>query len=482
MSKLFLFITAASLFLTCACQKMDNMPTDSLKDIQNLETKGEVPLNPLDRFAVSLNDAKRYAELYRPGDSFVVSPYVEGRDTLLYVFNYKEGWMVLSGDRRTYPVIAQGAKGSIKINETSGYGFWLKLYALGISELKIDETKKENEYTVIWKALSPARTGPKRPATKADAKWVIREAMINEFSDYVATVPPLIQTKWGQQAPWNNNYPLDTYYNNKCYVGCEAVALAQVLYYWHNYAGVPTKLFHTISSSNSIYSGYVYSDGFLTINYVEDIGFFRNNETNNSSRWNDMALSATSGGNTGYVGDFMLDIGNRIGMSYTGVASKASFLNAATPLAQYYGFSYNYRHAPAESYIKEQLQYNRPVIIRSTSSYSSSGGTINHTWVIDGYTSEHQYYSMLRYCELSTEWGLDDEVYDTFEEAQAVYGFSAPYDMLPFSREIVRDHLHMNWGEDGEGDGIYSSLNWYYAEYGCVFSHTDMDTCSLYFN
>ena len=89
---------------------------------------------------------------------------------------------------------------------------------------------------------------------------------------------------------------------------------------------------------------------------------------------------------------------------------------------------------------------------------------------------------MLRYCELSTEWGLDDEVYDTFEEAQAVYGFSAPYDMLPFSREIVRDHLHMNWGEDGEGDGIYSSLNWYYAEYGCVFSHTDMDTCSLYFN
>lgn len=476
MSKLFLFITAASLFLTCACQKVDNMPTDSLKDIQNLETKGEVPLNPLDRFAVSLNDAKRYAELYRPGDSFVVSPYVEGRDTLLYVFNYKEGWMVLSGDRRMNPVFAQDDRGSITIKDESACSFWLKQYAKDVLRIRKDKDHNDNEYTSIWKAISPEKGGLN---TRSEAKWVIREGMYNETSVFDAVVPVMLQTKWGQRAPWNNAYPLDTYFNARCYVGCVAIAFAQVLYYWHNYAGVPTTLSHTVSCNSTVYSGLVYYGGQWIVDLVYNIGFSRSNETSNSTRWADMALSASSGGNTSYVGDFMLDIGNRIEMGYSGRGSGAYTNYAAYMLSQYYPFSHVYGPY-SESAVKAQLQNNRPVIVDGTSTNNAS----SHTWVIDGRTIEYQYYSMFRYCEYSTDWGPNDEVYDTFEEAQAIYGFSAPYDLRPFSRTIVIDRFHMNWGEDGAGDGLYGCGEdlWNNYNYGCAFSTANLNMCFFYYS
>ena len=43
------------------------------------------------------------------------------------------------------------------------------------------------------------------------------------------TIPHLIPTKWAQSAPYNNNLVFD---GKKCLVGCAAVAIGQVFYYW----------------------------------------------------------------------------------------------------------------------------------------------------------------------------------------------------------------------------------------------------------
>ena len=457
-----LFISTSFLIL-CACQKIERSPSAGLQSNAILNTKGTSPNQIIEKYSVSLSDAKRYSELYRPGEAFSVTPYVEGKDTLLYLFNYREGWLVLSGDRRVVPVVAENSKGSIKMMDGTGSASWLKMYAQEVSRLKKDEEhQKDNDYTSLWKAISRRREGP---GTKSESKWVIREAMINEYSVFTATVPPLLQTEWGQQDPWNYSYPLDLYYNKRCYVGCVAVAFAQLLYYWHYYSGNPTKLSHTISCYDTINSAY---------GLVYDIGFSRSNVTNNSSRWDDMALSASSGGNTGYVGDFMLDIGNIVQMGYTGDGSGAYLQYALYALNLYYGLSYSYGSF-SESTAKAQLFSGRPIVVSSQNSIAS------HAWIIDGYTTETQYYSMLRYCELSTNWGLDDEVYDTFEETQAVYGFSAPYDMIPFNRVEYVNLFHMNWGENGEGNGIYTSINWYYSTSNSTFSPDNTNMATVYF-
>ena len=465
MKRLIFLITSTALLSIVSCQKAEFIPIDSQTDMASLCTTADSHMYSLDRFVVSLSDAERYAELYKPGETYTVTPYVEGRDTLLYFINYKEGWVVLSGDRRMNPVFAQDAQGSIAMNDETTCGFWLKLYAEEVLRLKNDIREQDNDYTSIWKAISPKKDNL---YTRSNPKWVIREVVYNENTVFDAVVPVMLQTKWGQQAPWNNNYPLDNNYNNKCYVGCVAIAVSQVLYYWHSYVGTPTELSHTVSCYSTINSNY---------GDVHDIGFSRSDVTSNSTRWNDMALSASSGGNTGYVGDFMLDIGNMVNMGYSGAGSVTTLNNYLTTLQSRYGVTYSYGPYN-ESLVKTHLQNNRPVIVSGNSTNNE-----DHCWVIDGRMIEYQYYSMLRYCELSSDWGPDDEVYDTFAEAQAVYGFSEPYEMLPFSRTITIDRFHMNWGEDGIGDSWFAcSSNWYCSSYNSSFSPASLyNYCCIYY-
>ena len=466
MNKSFILFVITSLLCVYSCQKINDTTIEDTNSVLNLDTKGVYLNNELERYSVSLSDAKRYSELYKPDEAYSITPYVEGRDTLLYLINYQSGWMVVSGDRRLTPIVAEGTSGTIAVKEETGYGYWLKKCAQEVSRIKKDEKVTENEYSSLWKAISPTKNRIGQPEPKSPLKWVIREVMLNESSIFDVTVPPLLQTEWGQQAPWNNNYPIDLNGNNRCYVGCVAVAFAQVLYYWHYYAGTPTKLSHTVSCYSFIDSAY---------GLVQNIGFLRSDVTNNSSRWDDMAISATAGGNVDYVGAFMLDIGNMVNMRYSGFASGAFFASAPSCINSYYGSLFTSTSSFSESLTKAELLNYRPVVVRAY----SNNYNVDHAWVIDGYITEDQYYSMLRYCEQSTNWGPDDEVYDTFAEAQAVYGFSSPYEMLPFSRHITLEHFHMNWGEDGDGNGVYTSLNWSYG--GTVLKPANTTMCTIYY-
>lgn len=166
-----------------------------------------------------------------------------------------------------------------------------------------------------------------------------------------------------------------------------------------------------------------------------------------------MALSASSGGNTSYVGDFMLDIGNRVNTIYSGLDGLADLdTTAFSAMALYYGLFFHPRSPYSESSVKTCLFNGYPVIIGG---FPSNNSFFWHAWIIDGLYIERQNYSMFRYCEYSYDWGPEDEVYDTLAEAQAVYGFSGPYDLKPFTRIINNERFHMNWGDDGNGDGIY---------------------------
>ena len=471
MNRLLYYSALVSLFVVCSCQKMDVLHAkDEAEPSSEIETDGSA--NPLERFSVSFSDARHYAELHNPGASYSIDPYVEGKDTLLYVLNFKEGWMILSGDRRTDPVIAMDTKGSISIDKESESGFWILSYAQAVARLKKDTGQEENSWTALWEAISPSRRSSDMPQTKAELKWVIREGVLNEFSRFEETVPPMTRTRWGQGSHWNDKCPLDarSNYQKRATPCCVAVAFAQVLYYWHYHAGWPSKLSHYVYCNQ-----YINSSG----GAVENIGFKSSDLHENSPRWDEMALSNTaSARNLEYVGNFLLEVGHYAKIRYSSNGSEGKVQNAAKPLSNFYGFSYELKQNPSEAYIKAKLQSQKPIIIYSNGRDRDNNELIGHAWIIDGYSSEFQHYTMLRYCEQSTDWGLNDEVYDTFAEAQAAYGFSAPYEMIPFTRDIERIRYHMNWGEGGRGDGYFSSqYDYTFNQY--TFPHTDIGTCCV---
>ena len=444
MRKAFILLLLSFLLVeSCKRQEIQSFSDQFSHDrvIQELsKTKAAIGYES-DNFTVSISDVRCYLAFHRPDESYTISPYIKSRDTLFYVVNFKEGWMIISRDRRTAPVIAENYEGSLEINPDSGCSIWLRLFNKQLAAMKENRDFGENEYSRLWKAILHKKSEKQSNNKSGEWKWVIREGMFGEQTSIIDTIPQMVQTKWGQQAPWNNNYPIDTRYNTRCYVGCVSVAVGQVLYYWHNQFGIPTQLSHTVTC-------------YSTINQAtSDIGFSRDDITFNSPRWNDMALSASSGGSTSYVGDFMLDIGNRVNTVYTGQNSLASLdTTAFAAMALYYGLGFNPCSPYSESVVKTRLFNGYPVIIGG---YPSSSSLSWYAWIIDGLYIERQNYSMFRYCEYSCDWGPDDEVYDTLAEAQAIYGFSGPYDLKPFSRILDYERFHMNWGDDGNGNGIF---------------------------
>jgi len=84
-------------------------------------------------------------------------------------------------------------------------------------------------------------------------QWQKYSSLVNiNQQNLVTTVGPLLDTKWSQNAPYNNFCPIDLDSGNRSVAGCPAVAMAQILNYhrttqniqfndeddyYHNYAG-----------------------------------------------------------------------------------------------------------------------------------------------------------------------------------------------------------------------------------------------------
>ena len=54
-------------------------------------------------------------------------------------------------------------------------------------------------------------------------------SQLSTLNSQLATVSPLLSTKWNQTAPWNNNCVFE---GKKCYAGCVPISIAQLLYFW----------------------------------------------------------------------------------------------------------------------------------------------------------------------------------------------------------------------------------------------------------
>lgn len=131
-------------------------------------------------------------------------------NNLLYIFNAESGYVVISGDKRTTPVLAFSDRQLYNDDDIIPPAkMWLDNYADQITDLQ--QNNDVTEINPAWIELLDRRSG-------------MRDGN---------AIEPLMQSHWGQEEKYNYYCPRDfAGYNNRVVTGCVATALAQLIYYF----------------------------------------------------------------------------------------------------------------------------------------------------------------------------------------------------------------------------------------------------------
>jgi len=260
-----------------------------------------------------------------------------------YVYNIgdDEGFVIVSGDDRAAAVLGYSDMGKFDFDHMpDNLRWWMQYYAEAM------------EYVTDSQASAPSSQS--RP------------------KDFI---PPLLKTKWNQDAPYNLFCP--DYNGRQCPTGCTATAIAQVLNY-HRYPDGETK---SIPGYNS-----------QTINKWMPLlpattfewDKMRNSYTSTSSQESKEA-----------VAKLMQYCGQLVEMDYTPDGSGASASVLASRLPQFFNYPNTIHSVSREGYsiaewdslLLNELRNNRPVLYTG---YTTSWE--GHAFVCDGYNGNGLYH------------------------------------------------------------------------------------------
>jgi hypothetical protein len=275
-----------------------------------------------------------------------------------YVFNAQEGgFVIVSGDERTIPVLGYSDDGSLDMDHLpEGLQDLLNRYA---SQVKFIEECNLSE------------SQPQRPLTRG-----------------TGGKGPLTQTEWNQQEPYWDHCPLQGGVN--CYTGCTATAMSQIMYYWAVTKGknTPTKT----TTASEAYTPHVTGS-------MEGVAFAANTPINWSKMTTTYTNSSSAEAKTA-VAQLMSYCGTAVKMAYNKKGSYGSEgLMSIVPYAlkTYFGYPNTVTFEAKESYlwkdwvtmILAELDADRPVMYSATSTGPGEGG---HAFVIDGYDSDGNFH------------------------------------------------------------------------------------------
>ena len=271
---------------------------------------------------------------------------LSGRIAGLYVFNTTDdrGYVIVSDDDRTTPILGYSRSGRLELDRMPrNMRAWLQGYA--------DEIAWLNKHGL----QSSAKTAARR-----------------RTSAVKSPIAPLVQTRWNQGSPYNDNCPL---YDdvNRAVTGCVATAMAQVLYY-HRYA--------EMSGGIAAYTTDFCDAPCVPVGALEATSF----------DWDNMQMEydgTETAEQKAAVAQLMQYCGASVGMNY-GESSSSNTSEVVTALRDVFGYSTTVQLAIRSlcSYsewielIYHELSEGRPVVYGG----QSSGG--GHEFVCDGYQGE----------------------------------------------------------------------------------------------
>ncbi|MEX1189861.1 MAG: thiol protease/hemagglutinin PrtT [Bacteroidia bacterium] len=279
-----------------------------------------------------------------------------------YQVNEDDGFVIISGDDQTYPILGYSLKGSyVYANQASQFSSWMEKYF--------------NEIVFIVNADIPATTEIQEAWERFSSEETLNHALR-------ASVGPLVNLGWDQSPNYNADCPFDSQYNGLTVTGCVATAMAMIMKFWEYPA--QGSGFHSFNSQNY---------GTLSANFA-----------NSSYNWSSMPAQVNSANTE--VAKLMYQCGVSVEMSYgvgqTG-GSAAYVVNAASPILHcseyayktYFGYDASsvsgvlrssYSNQQWISTLKTELDEGRPM------QYAGIGSGGGHTWVCDGYDNNDMFH------------------------------------------------------------------------------------------
>jgi len=201
------------------------------------------------------------------------------------------------------------------------------------------------------------------------------EAVQQEWDGYA--VSPLIQTRWNQNAPYNNMSPEVN--GKRSYTGCVATAMSQLMKY-HN---------HPAQGNGS-------SEAYRTTTHRLNIPSVDFSAT--SYDWENMqntySQSTASTPQNNAVATLMYQAGVSVKMDYSPNGSGALSSRVPMALVTYFGYDKSIRHLQRQYYdddaweaeLMEQINAGMPIY------YDGYDETEGHAFVLDGYDGEGKFH------------------------------------------------------------------------------------------
>ncbi len=362
-NKIILAIAAATVAIT-ACEAIYEQPIPSQESI------------PVDQNSVSLSKAMTVANHYVQGRCMFIPTKAKGLDIkdyftledandlpIIHTINYKRGgFVIVSGDDRTYPILAYSENGYLPRNSDSypgGLKIWLEDTCAEINYLRKNGDKADSLTKSIWERFEKENS-----ATRSQPNDTVFWENL-----YDNSIGPLISTTWHQDTPYNDTRQWVEYGNSYVHaaVGCVPVAIAQLMRFF----GYPTSYSWSLMPNNTANS-YLYA----------------------------------------LINDIWTYLGSNIEPGYPASSVPHSF-----DIGYFLKNSFGYASATQINYTKysdyvlvrdELLENERPVIFKGTS------GGHGHAWVCDGVhewqedvviEGQHHVYGHMQFHHI---WGWQD--------------------------------------------------------------------------
>lgn len=375
---------------------------------------------------------------------YTLNTIYKNGNPMLHIVNYKKGgWAIIAGNKRnSQQILATNENGYFDPSNitNSNVAFWFDTQLAIMETIEFENPYVTNNDTMAINSIPPFND---------EYVWVRLPLEPQVTTSLYSELGHLLTTKWGQGYPWNYNCP--TIDGLKAPTGCVAVAVAQLLYYFHFNFDTPRGLYHSIIPTYTQQADY-YTSSVTRMDYQP-----------NSDRWQQMATSYSyRNPSTDYVGDLMIDIGSRIGMQYRQKSSGAIFDNYKDVFSLYGLFSDAVDYNPNK--VISTLKTHKPVLISSKRIKAKQTQTDDdteyegHAWVIDGYkcyrTETDNAYkwvimppdSLSFYNNINYDYVLTDEEkrwrYPNVYEGLVEHNYTTQYQY----------YLKMNWGYDGSYD------------------------------
>lgn len=237
-----------------------------------------------------------------------------------------------------------------------------------------------------------ATENPQRPSRKLNEQWTSLLAG-TQAELRTAKVGPLLTTRWGQDATYNNLCPKNSM-KQQALTGCTATAMAQIMKYW-NYPLIGQGGTAATFDNDA-------SDGIS--------GLFESKIGGTLYKWQEMndTIDARSWPATAQL---MRDAGIAVQTNYGIGASGAFGRNVTTAMHTYFGYNSSpllardqYTKEDWEDMLRNAIDNGIPVFYSGVRLDAAGNPVAAHAWVCDGYENNH----------FHMNWGWEDEARDTW--------------------------------------------------------------------